>query len=102
VSSAFLTPYVVIDYPIQAKREPFTQKFRHWVAPKIVTNAFQPRVYKNFFIYFSDIDVLGCQIVNTPSKARKDFYSRIERFNVFRDSLFLEFRPLAAHNHDYS
>ncbi|PLZ06556.1 hypothetical protein CBP27_06575 [Fischerella thermalis WC542] len=83
MSSAFLTPYVVIDYHRQAKREPLTQKFCHWVAPKIFTDAFRPRVYKSFFIHFNDIDVLGCQIVNTPSKARKDFYSRIERFNVF-------------------
>ncbi|NMG05407.1 hypothetical protein DP117_00435 [Brasilonema sp. UFV-L1] len=39
--------------------------------------------FKSFCIHSSDIHVVGMQIVNTPSKARKDFYSRIERFNVF-------------------
>lgn len=43
---------------------------------------------KGFCIHSSDIHGVGMQIVNTASKAHKDFYSRIERFNVFRDSIF--------------
>jgi len=43
---------------------------------------------KGFCIHSSDINAAGMQIVNTASKAHKDFYSRIERFNVFRDSIF--------------
>ncbi|OYE00347.1 hypothetical protein CDG79_35690 [Nostoc sp. 'Peltigera membranacea cyanobiont' 232] len=45
-----------------------------------------------FCIYSSGLDVVRCQIVNTPLKAAKDFYSRIERLSVFRDSVFLEFK----------
>lgn len=36
-----------------------------------------------FCIHSSGLDVARCQIVNTPSKAAKYFYSRIERLNVF-------------------
>ncbi|MFH7030748.1 MAG: hypothetical protein ACHBN1_36740 [Heteroscytonema crispum UTEX LB 1556] len=47
----------------------------------------------SFCIHSSDINVPECQIVNTPSKAPKNFYSRIERFGVLGDSVFLEFKP---------
>jgi hypothetical protein len=42
-----------------------------------------------FLIHFSDTDILSCQIVNTPSKAAKDFYSRIEGLNLFWDFRYL-------------
>ncbi|QKQ74543.1 hypothetical protein FBB35_15475 [Nostoc sp. TCL240-02] len=45
-----------------------------------------------FCIHSSGLDVVKCQIVNTPLKAAKGFYSRIERLSVFRDSVFLEFK----------
>jgi hypothetical protein len=43
----------------------------------------------DFCSYSSENDVANCEIVNTPSKAVKDFYSRIERLGVFIDSVFL-------------
>lgn len=55
-----------------------------------------------FCFHFSEIDVANCQIVNTPLKAAKDFYSRIERLGVFRDSVFSQFQPDGSLSRNHS
>ncbi|MBL1200009.1 MAG: hypothetical protein FWK04_13190 [Nostoc sp. GBBB01] len=55
-----------------------------------------------FCIHSSGIDVAKCQIVNTPSKAAKDFYSRIERLIVSYRFVFLEFKPFGSHRCNHS
>ncbi len=55
-----------------------------------------------FISILATIDVANCQIVNTRFKAGQGFYSRIEKLGVFRDSVFLEFRPCRSLSRNYS